>query len=109
MLEKILNIYLIINNGFVTEFKAKSYERDGDDETKIEFLKARAKIDFETSESFEAPISKDGEFMSYRKFSKLERRGMQYKLFEEIFSHYDVPENPLICVTPIEDGNILAN
>ena len=46
--------------------------------------------------------------MNYKRFSKLEKRGMQYKLFEGIFSHYDVPEKPLICVTPMENGKLLA-
>jgi hypothetical protein len=45
--------------------------------------------------------------MKYSKFSKLEKRGMQFQLFEEIFSHFDVPEHPLICVTPVVDGKIL--
>ena len=43
MFEKILNIYLIIENDEVTQFRAKVYEREGNDQNKIEFLKARAK------------------------------------------------------------------
>ncbi len=109
MIEKILNIYLIIENGLVIQFKAKAYERSGEDENKIEFLKARAKLDFTDADLFDAPYNDKGEFMSYRKFSKLERRGMQFKLFEEIFSYLIVPQIPLICVTPIEDGNIIAH
>jgi hypothetical protein len=33
---------------------------------------------------------------------------MHFQLFEEIFSHFDVPEHPLICVTPVVDGKILT-
>ena len=108
MFEKILNIYLIIENDEVTQFRAKVYEREGNDQNKIEYLKARAKLDFENAEIFDAPYDKKGVFMNYKRFSKLEKRGMQYKLFEGIFSHYDVPERPLICVTPMENGKLLA-
>lgn len=49
-----------------------------------------------------------GKFMKYRQFSRLEERGMHFKLFEEIFTKFNVPENPLVCVTPVVDGEILA-
>ncbi len=38
MNEIILNIYLIINNGLVEAFKVVSYEMEGGDDKKIEFL-----------------------------------------------------------------------
>ena len=69
MLEKITNIYLIINNGFVVEFRAKSYEQEGDDDSKIDFLKRRAKGDFESAYKFKAPQNRFGLFMKYRKFT----------------------------------------
>ncbi len=37
MNEIILNIYLIINNGIVVEFRAVAYEREGGDDNKINF------------------------------------------------------------------------
>ena len=46
--------------------------------------------------------------MNYNRFAKLEKRGMQFQLFEEIFSNFSLPEKPLICVTPVVDGKILA-
>jgi hypothetical protein len=30
-------------------------------------------------------------------------------LFEEIFTKFQVPEHPLICVTPVVDGEIYAS
>lgn len=108
MLEIILNIYLIINNGFVIGFRAKEYKIEGGDDNKIEFLKRRAKLDFEDARAFKAPQNSKGEFMKYRKFSRLEHHGRQYELFEEIFSSYDIPEKPLICVTPVVDGKIIG-
>ena len=46
--------------------------------------------------------------MKYKQFARLEERGMHFTLFEEIFTKFNVPENPLVCVTPVVDGEILA-
>jgi hypothetical protein len=108
MNETILNIYLEINNESVTSFRAKSYEIEGDDAAKIRFLKERAFEDFAAAYVFDSPKNKRGEFMPYKKFSKLEKQGMQYQLFEEIFEKFKVPQNPLICVTPVVDGKIFG-
>lgn len=108
MEETILNIYLIIDKGKVVEFKAKAYEKEGFDDEKIQYLKANARKDFNGAYVFEAPINKRGEFMAYNKFAKLEGQGMHYELFEEIFTKFKVPENPLICVTPVVDGKIIG-
>jgi hypothetical protein len=108
MAEIILNIYLVIEKGNVVSFKAKAYEQDGDDEDKINFLKTRAKVDYEHAFVFDAPFNRLGQFMSYRKFSKLEKQGMQYQLFEEIFEKLNAPQNPIVCVTPIVDGKIFS-
>jgi hypothetical protein len=108
MNEVILNIYLIINDGNVVEFRAVAYEKDGGDDRKIEFLKSKAVEDYEKAYRFNAPTNKFGNSMPYKKFAKLENRGRQFELFEEIFTKFNVPENPLICVTPVLDGKILA-
>jgi hypothetical protein len=107
-LETILNIYLIIEKDFVTGFRAKAYEHDGSDNSKISFLKEHAKDDFAGAYVFDAPQNKNGKFMPYKKFAKLEANGMQYKLFEEIFQKFSVPEKPLICVTPVVNGEVWA-
>ncbi len=108
MNEIILNIYLIINNDHVVEFRAIAYEIEGGDDNKIKFLKSKAVEDFQHAYKFDAPSDKYGKFMAYSKFSKLEKKGRQFELFEEIFQKFDVPQNPLICVTPVVDGKILA-
>ena len=108
MFETILNIYLIINNGFVVAFKAKAYEMEGGDDNKIDFLKRRAKQDFDSAYSFDAPTNKSDQFMKYNKFAKLEKQGRQFELFEEIFQEFSLPEKPLICVTPVVDGKIIG-
>jgi hypothetical protein len=106
--EVILNIYLVVNNNEVTEFRAVAYEKEGSDDYKIRFLKGRASKDYGLAYRFDAPYNKDGNYMKYKKFARLEERGRQFELFEEIFSKFQVPQNPLICVTPVQDGKILA-
>ena len=108
MKETILNIFLVIENKQVTGIATKEYSYSGSDDEKIEFLKKMAKVDFETAEHFGAPVNRLGKFMSYRKFHKLEKRGLHYRLFENIFSHYGMGDAPLVCVTPVVDGEILA-
>lgn len=105
-MEVILNIYLIIENGMVVGFKAKSYKQEGDDYDKIQFLKERAAGDFESAVKFDAPQNERGKFMKYSMFAKFEKQGMHFQLFEEIFRTCGVPENPLICVTPVVDGEV---
>ena len=105
-METIFNIYLIINNNFVEGFRAKAYERDGDDKSKIQFLKENARHDFESAYVFDAPLNKLGRYMKYSQFSKLERQGFQFNLFEEIFQKFDAPSQPLVCVTPVVNGEI---
>ena len=46
--------------------------------------------------------------MNYKKFHKLEKRGMHFQLFEDIFQKFGVAEKPLICVTPVVDGKIYS-
>jgi hypothetical protein len=106
--EIIINLYLVIENDKVVEFRAAAYEKDGGDDYKIRFLKGRASKDFDKSYKFNAPTDKDGNYMLYKKFARLEQRGRQFELFEEVFSSFKVPENPLICVTPVVDGKIMA-
>ncbi|MBU0474768.1 MAG: hypothetical protein KKF62_11460 [Bacteroidetes bacterium] len=109
MNETILNIFLEIENGFVVGFKAISYLSDDGDQQKIKYLKEKANTDFPKAFRFDAPQDKHGNFMKYKSFSKLESRGIHFQLFEEIFSSFNVPENPLVCVTPVVDGKLLIN
>lgn len=108
MEETILNIYLIIDDDLVTGFKAKAYQQTGSDNEKIVFLKKNAKSGFETAFYFDSPIDKRGKHMPYNRFAKLEKQGMHYQLFEEIFQKFDIPDNPLVCVTPIVDGEFVG-
>jgi hypothetical protein len=108
MNETILNIYVIIENGYVIEYRANAYETDGDDEDKIKYLKKRVKEDYSKAYKFNAPSDKYGRFMKYHKFAKLEDRGKHPDLYEEIFNQFNISERPLVCVTPVVDGKIMS-
>ena len=92
MNETILNIYLVINDGFVVEFRVVAYEMEGGDDRKIDFLKSKARADFEKAYKFDAPTDKKGKFMTFNRFSS-----------------FKVAEHPLICVTPVVDGEIYSS
>lgn len=106
-MEIVLNLYVVIESDLIKEFRAKAYNRSGSDDEKISFLKSCAESDFEIAERFDVPMNKSGQFMSYKKFAKLERQGKQFHFFEDIFEKYNVPPKPLVCVTPVLDGKIL--
>jgi len=108
MSEKILNLYLVINEGIIDEFRACSYEADGSDEEKISLLKTTAVRDFPSSYKFDPPISNSGKKMKYKQFTRLEKQGKQFLLFEEIFKKFRVPNSPLVCLTPVVDGKVLG-
>ncbi len=108
MKETILNIFLVINDGLISEFRAKSHSISGSDDEKILFLKSNAENDFYSAEKFDPPVDNNGSKMSYKKFYKLEKQGLQFQLFENIFDYFNAPENPLVCVTPVLDGKILS-
>ena len=108
MKETILNIYLVINDDIITEFRAKSYIAEGSDNEKITFLKSNAESDFQNSEVFESPYDKNGKKITYKRFYKLEKQGLQFRLFENIFDYFNAPQNPLVCVTPVIDGKIMS-
>jgi hypothetical protein len=104
--ENILNLYIIIENDIITEIKAKSYSISGSDEEKIDFLKSKAGEDYNTAQIYQAPISKKDKLMTYKQFSKLEKQGIQFQLFEHIFVEHNLPKIPLVCLTPVVNGQI---
>lgn len=109
MNEIILNIYLIIEKDYVVEYRVVYYEMEGGDDNKINFLKEHAVEDFPHAYKFNAYRDRNGNFLKYNKFAKLEDKGKHPVLYEEIFSQFDLPEMPLICVTPVIDGKLITS
>ena len=109
MEENILNLYLIIEDDIITEVKAKSYYISGSEEEKIEFLKSKAEQDYQSATIYQAPINKKNKLMTYKQFNKLEKQGIQFQLFEHIFIEHNLPDIPLVCLTPVVNGQIKSN
>ncbi len=109
MQEKILNLYLVIEKGEITGLRGVSYEMEGTDDEKISFLKSRATEDFQYAYRFDPPRNRFNKLMTYNQFYKLEKTGKQFRLFEEIFESFGVPDSPLVCLTPVVDGEIQAS
>ena len=85
MNETILNIYLVINNGLVVEFRVVAYEMEGGDGRKIEFLKSKARADFDKAYKFDAPTDKKGKFMTYNRFHKFEKKECIFSFLKRFF------------------------
>jgi len=109
MKEKILNLYLVINNDTIEEFRGAMYEMEGTDDEKITYLKMRAAQDFDSAFKFDSPVSRFGKRMKYRQFARLEQQGKQFAFFEEIFQRFEVPDSPLVCVTPVVNGKVIQS
>ena len=85
MNETILNIYLVINDGLLVEFRVVAYEMEGGDDRKIDFLKSKAREDFEKAYKFDAPTDKKGKFMTYNRFYKLENVECTFNCLKKFF------------------------
>ncbi|NUN08336.1 MAG: hypothetical protein HUU54_04090 [Ignavibacteriaceae bacterium] len=106
MEEIVLNIYLDIDDGRIKNFRAASYRIDGSDEEKVNFLRSKVEEDYSSSYKFDAPQDERGGLMTWKSFEKLRKRNLEIGLFEEIFSEFGVPDEPLILVTPVIDGKV---
>jgi hypothetical protein len=107
MKETIHCLYLFIQNDTIFELGVATYNAEGSDENKIEFLKSRAFLDYKESKRFNIPkeyLGKKNSELHYRTFIAMQRQGIHLDLFEKIFEYYDSPSNPLVNITPIVDG-----
>lgn len=55
MKEKIINLFLFISNGFITDIGAIYHHIDGSDAHKIEFLKSQVENDCKSSRKYKVP------------------------------------------------------
>jgi hypothetical protein len=72
-------------------------------------LISRSEEDYSIAKIFHSPTNRFGKKMTYKHFSKLEKAGKQFQLFEEVFEFYNVPAEPLVCLTPVVDGKIIQS
>jgi hypothetical protein len=115
MTERIFNLFLWIENNYIVEIGAKYHEQKGSDKQKLKFLQNQAEKDINSAKRFEVPSryvlidTSDNQIqqknaMRYESYLQLSNMGRHLEVFEEIFEHYNAPDNPLVCITPIIDG-----
>ncbi len=123
MTECIFNLYLFIQSGLtpsgiLQELVALVHEHSGTDADKIAFLQKQAVEDLAEVQRFPVPkryvlvaihsaathATQAG--LDYRGYEKLVQGGRHTEVFEKVFRAIDAPANPLICITPVVDGNI---
>ncbi|MBR8251682.1 hypothetical protein [Burkholderia cenocepacia] len=98
-LEPIYNVYTFFEAGELMSVGIKRYYRQGSDKKKLEFLQARATLDFSVAERI--PLATP---MSREEYHARERMGQTLAIFEPLFAAVDAGYTPLFCVTPIVDG-----
>lgn len=114
MSEKVVNLFLFINDGLIREIGATWHDAKGSDDVKLLFLQSKVEDDWRGSRRHPVPgwcsaVRQDGVIekscVSYEGFRQLAGSGQQMKILEAVFSQYKfAPENPLMVVTPVVDG-----
>lgn len=99
-MEKIFNIFLFVNNGLISELGYVAHCIDGSDATKLAFLQNNLKSDHKNSVRIQI------QEITHEEYVSKQRLGSSILLFEEVFLKENASANPLMCVTPVCDGQI---
>jgi hypothetical protein len=102
--EKVFNLFLFVENDIIIGLGARCHLAEGSDREKIAFLQRQVKHDLARAEQFPIPtryrlVFPDGrtgtgiQYHSYQQLALLQRH---LDMFEELFIHYEAPDNPLI-------------
>jgi hypothetical protein len=112
MNERIFNIFLYIQKGFVLQIGCTAHERSGSDHEKMRFLQEQVKEDYKRCERFQLPdwcmvVDSTGACLrrciTYDTFNSL-RLADRLLMLEEVFQASHAPQSPLIVITPVVDG-----
>ncbi|MEM9216346.1 MAG: hypothetical protein AAGD25_18615 [Cyanobacteria bacterium P01_F01_bin.150] len=109
MKENIFNLFVFVDERrMIYELGLCTYEIEGTDEEKTEFLQERALKDFQKSIRFLLPKQfQDGSSiptLRYDDFDSLLQSNLHMPVFEEIFQAFHAERGPLHCITPIVEG-----
>ncbi len=112
-MERIFNLYLIIQSSIIRALAAKSHDSNGSEDELIIFLQNHVEEDFATAQYFPIPVryqfydlntSKSSPGLKYDTFMDLAGEGLQLHVFEEVFKTLGASSRPLVCITPIVEG-----
>lgn len=118
--EVVVNLWDVRDEeGVIYSLRAKAYVAAGSDDEKLQFLQQRASLDYLIADSFEIPerfhvsvgTGRDSKVMPVAHVSMLQALDSPIALFEEALkviegrfpaqSELAIPEDPLICTTPL--------
>jgi len=115
MQEKLFNLFLFVTDDVIREIGAVRHKHSGTDAEKLAFLQSQVATDFPIAKRYSVPnryvlvqpkgIRKRGA-LRYQSYVQLAAIGKQIEFFEEIFEELEAPHNPLMCITPIVDGQL---
>lgn len=115
MQEKIFNLFIFIENDIIYELGVVVHEKQGTDKEKTAFLKSRVTDDYQKAIRFPIPkrytlkdlsINQTIAAITYENFRMLTHMNLALHVFEDIFESFHAPQSPLVCVTPIIEGQI---
>ena len=113
MKEKLFNLFLFVMGDIIHEIGAVCHEQAGSDAQKLAFLQSQVATDFPAAKRYPVPdryiLAGDRGAavpggLRYQSYLQLTAMGRQTEFFEEVFQDLGAPENPLMCVTPIVNG-----
>lgn len=120
----ILNLWYVHDEeGFIYSLRVKAYVAEGSEEEKLQFLRDRAQFDYLIAESFPVPFDyhinlvegREERKLAVGHVSMLKMLVSRIALFEEAIkavesrfsaqSNISVPENPVVCITPLAQNS----
>lgn len=109
--ETIFNLYFYVSEDIISEVGAVVHRHSGSDDEKLLYLQQNVQHDFGKVKKFEVPprfkikvngdIKNGIDFTSYR---NLCNEGYGLSIFEKAFQFFSGPPDPLVVVTPVENG-----
>ena len=112
MSERVVNLFVHVENRLIKSLGAVAHDFDGDDEQAKVFLQHRVDVDSVNKARYPLPIEEIKSSLGVdaatglplEMFSYLRRTGQGLWLFEALLRKLEAPEIPFVCITVIVDG-----
>lgn len=104
MSENIYNIFLLFENDVCSELAYRVHQYGGAQRHAMEFLRIQVEKDFRLATKFKLTVP-----FTRQQFNARSRLGDSHHLIEEFFVQVDAGPAPLLCITPVKDGNVFFN
>jgi|HubBroStandDraft_2_1064218.scaffolds.fasta_scaffold148177_2 hypothetical protein len=112
MSERVVNLFLYVEDELIKSLGATAHDFDGNDEQANAFLQNRVAIDAPCAIRYPLPVANiktwlgvdAGQGMPLETFDYLRRIGKGIWLFEDALQKLNVQQTPLVCMTFIVDG-----